>query len=320
MAIPTITNISPNSGPPCGYNLVVITGTNFRVPTLTYTIPATAVPQTVSVTFDGVAARRVDVASTTKLYVIVPQSVGDYKELKTDAINVVVTNLDDDGVAIPTETVTATAAYRYKRWPLEENVLAILAKEFIKRLRREVVQQVSYRTHPEFGEEDGGTYTIINEAPSISLDIDFPEDKEFSHYDNGHETIQSGDDYRQYRALSTYRMDITMLVTGRNSMEAMHLVDTVKKTFQMNPFLTIPTDSTLYPGYTDSYPVDIMEGARKISAPNNHGICVFSRQASCRGIQTMSQYATEWYKSVDDGSAHIFISDDEGNNIEDFNP
>src|SRR3990167_7876709 len=139
MAIPTFTSITPATGPTGGRNLVTIVGTGFRTwpappalgpvppPPAFGPAPATAAP--VRVTFDGEAALSVAVVSSTTLKVVAPPYRGNSEASPTHpsdgspplplpATDVIITNVDDAGVAIPGEMVTAADAYLYARTAL----------------------------------------------------------------------------------------------------------------------------------------------------------------------------------------------------------
>jgi len=121
MPVPTITAVTPSSGAPTGGQLVQITGTNFRLPSPpAATIPAPPAPPSVRVLFGGVASRRVNVISATRVLVEVPKrsmpvGTDGQTTLGTEAVSITVENIDDSGVLIPGETVTAASAYTYTR-------------------------------------------------------------------------------------------------------------------------------------------------------------------------------------------------------------
>lgn len=316
MAVPTISTVTPNNGPPCGKNLVIITGTNFRTPTITYTIPATAVPQTVSVTIAGLAADRVEVASSTKLYVIVPEAEGNYKDQKFDPVDIVITNLDDDGNPISGESVTLTDGYTYKRWEFSAAPLIAVAKKFLTRLMREVHPNVGWNTHPEFIEETVGTVTLVSEAPSINVDMDVEDDMDYNEFDNGFADISDGTITMRYRALRSRRFEARVMIVGRNKTEAFHMADAIENSFMINPFIKISADASLYSGNIDTFPVELRGSVKRASNPNNMGTYVLMHQLWIRGIRTLASIPVDWYKPILEDEMTIHLSDVDGNNRE----
>jgi len=121
MPIPTIATVTPATGTPTGGQLVEITGTNFRLPTTPAAdvVPAPAAPPSVTVAFGGTLSTLVEVISETRLLVQVPKRSmpfdGNGVTLGTDTVDIVVENIDDLGVLIPTESVTEANAYIYTR-------------------------------------------------------------------------------------------------------------------------------------------------------------------------------------------------------------
>jgi hypothetical protein len=121
MGIPTITTVSPATGPTKGGNVVEITGTNFRLPP---TPPAVGfvggdAQVTVAVQFGGVASAEAHALTATRLYARVPAWAGAWDTATPAALAVRVANLDDAGVEIPTENVTKANAYTVDRPSLQ---------------------------------------------------------------------------------------------------------------------------------------------------------------------------------------------------------
>src|SRR5262245_21793692 len=118
MADPTITSITPAAGPTRGKNLIEIIGTGFRVPDLPSPTngPAEPAPPGVRVLFDASVSPRTLVASDTRLFVEVPTSPLENVApmFAEGSVDVVVQNIDEDGLLIPGEEVTSTDGYAYR--------------------------------------------------------------------------------------------------------------------------------------------------------------------------------------------------------------
>lgn len=138
MAVPTITSVSPVTGPSRGQTIVEILGTNFQVPPPPpVTGPVPAAPPTVLVTVAGVPCLRTAVVTSTRVIVQVPPGQAG------PAVDIVLANIDPLGVVIPGETVTAIGSYTYVRPPLlAKSALVRLIKTFIRDLKQKVVPEV----------------------------------------------------------------------------------------------------------------------------------------------------------------------------------
>jgi hypothetical protein len=179
---------------------VEIVGTNFR-------LPATPPPgvtsgisaPTVRVFFGGVESASVDVLASTLVLAMVParETVG--------AVDILVQNIDDDGVLIPGETVTAAAAFTYEiaRLTAEyESDLVRMVRALLRRLKQQTIaKEVTRPVHTDYDEETGDELNIAkfgafpgitlmgpkmrqnrfyssNEQPTISIDLDNDGDPE----------------------------------------------------------------------------------------------------------------------------------------------
>jgi len=172
MAVPTITSISPNSGLTIGLTPVKIVGTGFREASST---PPAAVEgtgvwqQTVSVTFNGVEADAVMVGDSTTIWVTVPEYFGDVSSVP-DTVDVVVTNLDDTGTAIPGETVTESDGYTYTRQDYTaEGALLWICDQLLTWFRRNLLVNTVLTTDPEYAETPADEVIALGELPGIVL-------------------------------------------------------------------------------------------------------------------------------------------------------
>ena len=174
MPIPTIATVSPATGTPTGGQLVEITGTNFRLPTAPAAdvVPVPVAPPSVRVSFGGNVSTRVDVISATRLLVRVPKRTmpigGDGETLGTEAVDLVVENIDDSGVLIPTETVTEADGYTYTRPGISYEHgpygLTRVTRELVDLLRSEAHPNVMLETSVDY---DPATGTAVIEGQSL---------------------------------------------------------------------------------------------------------------------------------------------------------
>lgn len=123
MATPTIELVRPGRGWSGGNTLVEITGRNFQVPEQgerRASAPVPAPPATMAVLFDGKAATAVQVVSPTLLRCLTPRHPPTRvdargEQISVGLVDVVLHNLDADGVLIFGEEVTATDAFEFCR-------------------------------------------------------------------------------------------------------------------------------------------------------------------------------------------------------------
>jgi len=172
MAIPTITSVTPSSGPTRGGNIVRIVGTNFRLPPPPpVSGPILAEQQkTVSVKFQGVESEWAYSASATLILARVPEWSGPYDITFPAALTVRVANLDDAGVEIVGENVTKAAAYSIKRPDLAvESYLQRVVREVIALFRRHVLENTHYSTQRDYSLTPAQQETLRASKPLLQI-------------------------------------------------------------------------------------------------------------------------------------------------------
>ena len=178
MAVPTISTIAPAVGTPTGRQAVEIVGTNFQLqpaPTVGI-IPVPVAAPTVRVTFGGVEAPRVDVISATRVFVFTPaytlpfDSNGD--TVATTAVDVVLENIDDTGVLIGAETVTAGDGYTYARPGVSHQDSGDLLRAVVAvvdMLRSQVLANTVINTSTDYDPDTGAPMIQVEETPQLVL-------------------------------------------------------------------------------------------------------------------------------------------------------
>lgn len=294
MAVPTITTVTPSTGPAAGSSVITLTGTNFRIPVLSTAMPTPDITPTVSVTIGGRAARRVDVISATEVRVLVPRMW--HQDPRTDqytAVSIVLSNLDPStGLVVPSETVTKASAFTYERWvlgaPRQDSPTARILQELIWALSLEVERNTAMATHVDYGEE--GSAVVIDEAdlPSMSMTVGVQRDTEMAQFDNYPEEIDiDANTAELYEGARTVMLVCDLLLAANTASEALHLTQAVQDFVQVNPELSCQADPTLYPGLEDDHPVELWKDAQQVSNPNNAALIVYSMQLRVRGIRTI---------------------------------
>jgi hypothetical protein len=122
-----------------------------------------------SVTFDGVEADAIMVVDDTTIWAATPEYAGN--DLP-EAVDVVLTNLDDDGAPIAGETVTEADAYTYKRQDLSratDGAIHWVNENLILWFRRHLIENVAIMTDPEYSDNPSDGVIALGELPAIVL-------------------------------------------------------------------------------------------------------------------------------------------------------
>lgn len=247
MAVPTITSISPDEGPAQGGNAVIIEGSNFRL----WTPPAAGyvggvAGVNVSVTFGGAEATRVRVDGADRLHVTPPEYAGNADQATFPAVDIVVTNLDDAGLAIPAESVAEAASYTFKRNALRKPTLEIespftrISRELMQGLKRQLLLTTSSTTHTDFSED--GISLLQAGIPTLQIDgpdvMDEPEG-----WENPDIEEEQGDgNYSIWPNPLMHALSYSLTGQSDNEQEFLTLIGTTIRFFRKNPYLVIAGD------------------------------------------------------------------------------
>lgn len=174
MAVPTITDISPSSGPTGGRTVVKITGTNFAVPP--EPPDNTHWAQTVQVLFNGVACEQVLPYGADMVACLVPHYLGDFQitnpQTNSVAVDVTLRNLDPDtGLPVSGEEVIETDGWSYTRQEVsDDDAVKWVAEHVAKHLRRQTIDNVVVlAAHPDYDPNQATVKVEIQEVPAIVL-------------------------------------------------------------------------------------------------------------------------------------------------------
>lgn len=163
MAVPTITSVTPSRGPSGGQALVEIVGTGFQVQ-----VSGAGTTPTVRVLFGAVEAKRVRVASATRLIVTTPA------DQNPATVDVVVQNIGSHGEVLGAEHVTATGAYTFARPALDASVAPVVqrvTRQLIQMLKRQVLQEVVLTRNVDWDDDPAETLrkVAIAKMPAVWL-------------------------------------------------------------------------------------------------------------------------------------------------------
>jgi hypothetical protein len=255
VAVPTITSVTPAFGHTGGQTLVEILGSGFQ----TWVIPPpSSEPSsdpwpTVEVLFGGSQGTDVAVVTSSRLFVRAPSSplAGIKPAFGEGAVDLVVRNIDSDGVLIGAETVTQLAGYAYRRAQLAtESDMARLVRQLIIELRKQVIPNVSITNHSDFDIDTTDLANIVDVAQLPALVIFGPQLQENRFYSvNGMVNVsRAGFESDRRRAPDTDDLAFTFLGISDLKGEALSLQSLVRQFFKTNRWLQLqrdPNDASL---------------------------------------------------------------------------
>lgn len=160
-------------------------------------------------------------------------------------VDVVVRNLDDQGVLIPGESVTATDAYTYARVQLAtETGLARLVRRLIREFRKQIIPNVVIGTHTEYDAETGDRLNtlLLAELPGIALNgPELVEDRFFSLNGMLTTVLPSGEIVLRP---APYTVDLIFAVVGvsDSQVELLNLMALATQVVDRNPFIYLDRD------------------------------------------------------------------------------
>ena len=242
MTQPQITTITPGDILPSGRIRVTIRGQHFQV---SDPVPSGEEFAPVRVTFGGVEADQVVPVARHRLEVIAPQYSGTPDSLPA-AVDVVVTNLDSSGVAIPGESATAVGAITYRRPDLQQRgKIDAVSRAFMRNLRRNLIDEVASATDPDWSDDPASGLTAIAKLPCIL--VDGPQVRESYIYRDGHYTEEVNPDAPgevtvtapPFTAILTW----SIVIVADRKHEAVALLGKAMQFFHRRPYLRVPTST-----------------------------------------------------------------------------
>lgn len=246
MAVPTITSLDVTQGPTQGRTLVVITGTNFRTyPPYGGTGKVPAPRPTVEVLFGGEPAYEVKIENATTVWCLSP--VHD-----PGAVDVTVTNLDNEGNPIAGETATKAGGFTYLRPYLRAPVgggttfngdLYRLVAAVIVEWRRQVLENtVIKKPHSDYSAAPSSARTRLASLPGVVLwgpklrRSRFMTDQAYQNHSTGETTFKA----RRPPEARDVLFDFTLI--SDNVPELLNLLEAVDHFFDKNQTLRLARD------------------------------------------------------------------------------
>lgn len=242
MPIPTVNLIQQTFGHTGGKTLVRIGGTNFRLPTTPppgYVLGSGGTfLRSVSVTFGGVPATDVRVIKEELLTCLTPSH-------DPGAVDVVVQNLDDNGIAIGGETVTIVGGYSFRRPrtdKLADQDLTRVVAEVINQFKRQVIDNVAITTDTDFDPVTGDSSNYIEPANLPQIVLIGPRLKENRFYSENELPEDSTWDpvIKVRREAKTHDLTFDIMGVTDNLDQMLNLMVIVERMFHKTKFITIP--------------------------------------------------------------------------------
>jgi hypothetical protein len=219
---------------------MTIRGVGFRVPE----IGDVSEYPTVEVEINGVEADGVAAVAHYRVEAIVPEYLGSHEDLP-DIVDVTVRNLDDDGVAIPGEEVTAVGAYTYQRPSMIANsTLTEVTLEVLRVFRRYLLLNTVTATDPDFSDDPASGITAIGKLPAIVLDGPrvLPSGM-YRYSDQSYDALDDGSGlYAERAAPFTARLEWGILLVSNGKRANLNLLNAVIRHFDSRPFMRVPLE------------------------------------------------------------------------------
>lgn len=287
MAVPTIARITPATGPTGGRRVIKVWGSNFQLapPPPAQGIAPTPNPS-VAVLFGTEPAREVRVMASSLLHVTTPSH-------DPGTVNLTVKNIDQDGVDVPGESVTKTAAYTFARpsftrsRPQDQSNLTRLVRTLILMLQREVIANTVETTHTDFDDDiaDGANVAALAEVPGLVVSGPFLKLNRFYSTNQPREKDDAdGETFTQYPP-RTVDLNFTIIAVDELMTRALDLVAETTACFLRNPTIRMLRDPAV-PGDYVEYELEIEQDGdfKSVGAPNNSNIRAFSGTVVIRGF------------------------------------
>jgi len=284
MATPLITTLDPASGPTGGKTLVTITGAGFRLPPPPAPSDAPLPPPrpTVEVLVRGGPADDVCVIDSTRLSFLSPAG-------EPGAADLVLRNLDDDGVPIPGEEATAPGAFTFVRPGLvPEADLTRLVRTLMRELKRQVLPDVSLTVQTDFDAETGDELHLAQLAKLPALVLVGPElaENRFFSLNRLPEAADGPDHFTRRRVPYTVDLAFTLIGVSDHTTELLNLMAATELFFHRNKHLEMDRNPADPDAGGVRYEMDTPPGGdlKVTSQPNESNVRSFSGSFVVRGF------------------------------------
>lgn len=159
--------------------------------------------------------------------------------------SVTVENVDDDGVLIPTETVTKADAFTFRRPDFgQESELARVVRALLRMLKRQILENVHFATHTDYDAETGDLNAIafVQRLPALVVaNLEVPDDRDY--FVEGDQDFDAGAGRfvsRRPPVVSMIRFDL--IGVSDDPIESLNLLQAVRIFFRKNPRISLDRD------------------------------------------------------------------------------
>ena len=215
----------------------------------------------------------------------------------THTVAVTVTNIDDNGVAIPGETFTLPAAFSFQRPRLTDQAdYTRLLRVLVRALKREVIENTLLTVSTDYAAV-GAAVVELAQFPALVLVGPDEEENRFFSLNYPTEEQLGGGLFSRKRVPYTIDLRFDVLGMSDSNVELLNLAALLKLFFQRNPYLYMDRDpSDLSKGQV-RYEMDFTpEGdLKRTGAPNLSNVRSFNGTFVIRGfdVEAMASFPAE---------------------------
>lgn len=230
MAVPTLTAITPTSGPTSGGDLVRMTGTGFAAQ--------------VAVTFGGAPAVVLAVRAEAGAFVADVRTPAHAEAV----VDVTLRNLDAAGAPVPGEEAALVGAYRFLRPRIvQEADLTRLVRALLREFKRQVIANVSMTVSVDYDDTtiDGMNVVAISKLPSLVLSGPRVAENRFFSTNEPHEDVvpgPAGPEILRRRPPLTVDLVFTLTAASDRTVELLNLMAAVATFLNRNRWVELPRD------------------------------------------------------------------------------
>jgi hypothetical protein len=287
MAVPTISSVSPATGPSGGEIIVEVAGTNFRLPDPP---PATGpVPRpeftTVEILFGTTPATRS--AALSSVLAIARLPIHD-----PEAVDVTIRNLDNDGVPIAGETATSAAAFTFQRPQIAGGVesdgrIQNVVKRLILELRRQIIEEVVHVWNTDWTDspDDVIRETRIAKLPALLLIGPTGQFNRFFRSQARRRIQESEELVKLRRNALTMDLEFDVGVVTNHGGQALRLMELASQFFHRTPWLTCDRDPNDPSQGEIRYEMDLTDAPSMGRRPSESNVKDASLTIVVRGVE-----------------------------------
>lgn len=280
---PVVEAIEPRVGLSVGDDCVTIRGHNFGLE---------SEGRTTKVLFGGVEAPQSGAIDGDTVIALTPQGqLGDVD---------VVIEVRDSTTDVLLFAVTVDNGFTYQRPNVETNrdelasedsALLVLTRELIKDMRRTILANVVYDTHPEYVDAFSVTVPEEAQASAPNLKILGPEVSEDSFYSLRQAfTLETPSGFQAHHRPTTFRLDYRFVGIGKTKGEAINIWDALNLWLNRTVFLVVPQDGVNKDNGTLSFELNPTFDERgEFLTTTRQGFYQFEGGFHLRGVHTVAR-------------------------------